>query len=101
MSQGSLGTGRGCRAAVRSLAPPPAWSAVSDQWATETLERGDPETLLNYRHRASAIPYAHPTADHLVPLFVTMGAAAGHCAAPDFIIDGSFIGLPKQSLQVA
>ena len=45
--------------------------------------------------------YAHPTVDHFVPLFVTLGAAADPEAAPDFTVEGFYIGLSKRSFQVA
>jgi 4,5-DOPA dioxygenase extradiol len=47
------------------------------------------------------MPYAHPTADHLIPLFVTLGAAKQIDAPVDTTIDGFFIGLSKRSFQVA
>ena len=47
------------------------------------------------------MPYAHPTVEHFVPLFVTLGAAADPEVARDFTIDGFWMGLSKRSLQVA
>lgn len=55
-------------------APPPKWVRVFDEWLAEQIAQGDRETLLNYRQIA---PYAienHPTDEHLLPLFVALGA---------------------------
>jgi 4,5-DOPA dioxygenase extradiol len=82
-------------------APPPRWSAEFDAWAAEALDRADIDELLNFRHRAPAARYAHPTADHFVPLFVTLGAAANPDDAPEHTIDGYWLGLAKRSFQVA
>ena len=82
-------------------APAPRWSAEFDQWAKEALVRGDVDELLDFRHRAPAVRYAHPTVDHFVPLFVTLGAAADPEVAPDFTVEGFYIGLSKRSFQVA
>ena len=47
------------------------------------------------------MPYAHPTAEHFAPLFVTLGAATDPSAAPNTAIEGFFLGLAKRSFQVA
>lgn len=77
----------------------PGWSHDFDLWAKEALERGDVETLMSYP-KAPGMPYAHPTPDHLLPLFVTLGAAddPGKPATP--VIDGYWMGLAKRSVQV-
>ncbi|HEY0934824.1 MAG TPA: class III extradiol ring-cleavage dioxygenase [Trebonia sp.] len=77
----------------------PGWSADFDQWAAEALGRGDVETLANFR-RAPGMPYAHPTADHFLPLFVTLGAASDPAAPVASVIDGYWMGLAKRSFQV-
>ena len=46
-----------------------------DAWAEDALARGDVDALADYRQRAPGMPYAHPTVEHYVPLFVTLGAA--------------------------
>jgi 4,5-DOPA dioxygenase extradiol len=83
---------------IRSGAP--AWSVEFDRWATEALARGDLDAIFDFRHRAPGMPYAHPTVEHLAPLFVTLGAAATADEAPIFTIDGYFYGLAKRSFQV-
>ncbi|MEI6725055.1 MAG: class III extradiol ring-cleavage dioxygenase [Actinomycetes bacterium] len=82
----------------RTDAEPPAWSSEFDQWAAEALARRDMDGLAGYRGVPSA-RYAHPTADHFVPLFVTLGAAGGDAevATP---IGGYWLGLSKRSIQV-
>ena len=47
------------------------------------------------------MPYAHPTADHFLPLFVTLGAASDPSAAPTTVIDGYWMGLAKRSFEVS
>lgn len=46
-------------------------------WVREALERGDVDSLLDYRLRAPHAERAHPTEDHLLPLFFALGAAGG------------------------
>jgi 4,5-DOPA dioxygenase extradiol len=83
------------------VAPPPAWSRDFDEWAQQALARGDVSELSRYRTAAPGMPYAHPTVEHFVPLFVTLGAADDPEAAPTTEIDGYFLGLSKRSLSVA
>jgi len=85
----------------RADAPPPGWSRDFDLWAKETLERGDVDALMDFRHRAPGMPYAHPTVEHFAPLFVTLGAASDPEAAPGTTVEGFFLGLAKRSIQVA
>ncbi|MEL7144575.1 MAG: class III extradiol ring-cleavage dioxygenase [Cyanobacteria bacterium J06573_11] len=54
--------------------PPPGWVQGFEQWLIKTVEQGDTEQLLAY----SQAPYAdknHPTPEHLLPLFVALGAS--------------------------
>jgi 4,5-DOPA dioxygenase extradiol len=78
----------------------PGWSADFDHWAGEALAKGDVETLANFR-RAPGMPYAHPTAGHFLPLFVTLGAAADPSTPVDTVIDGYWMGFAKRSFQVS
>jgi 4,5-DOPA dioxygenase extradiol len=77
----------------------PGWSAEFDLWAGEALERGDVEELSRYRG-APGMPYAHPSADHFLPLFVTLGAASDPGRPARTVIDGYWMGLAKRSFQV-
>jgi 4,5-DOPA dioxygenase extradiol len=79
----------------------PSWSAEFDAWAADALGRGDVETLSAYRSKAPGMPFAHPTVEHFVPLFLTLGAASDPEAAVSTAIDGFFIGLAKRSFQAA
>lgn len=63
------------------VADVPDWVEKFSEWMNERLAAGDVEALLDYRRAA---PYAvenHPTDEHLLPLFVAMGAAGEHGTA--------------------
>ena len=47
------------------------------------------------------MPYAHPTVEHFVPLFITLGMAQDPGTPVDTRIDGYWYGLAKRSFQVA
>jgi len=79
----------------------PSWSADFDQWAADTLARGDLDTLASYRSKAPALYDAHPTVEHYTPLFVTLGAATDPEQPVQPIIDGYIWGLSKRSFQAA
>lgn len=79
----------------------PGWSAEFDAWAAEALDHGDLDSLIDFRNRAPGVRYAHPTVEHLTPLFVCLGAADDPTAAPQTRIDGYWFGLAKRSVQVA
>jgi 4,5-DOPA dioxygenase extradiol len=85
----------------RPDAPAPGWSVEFDAWAAERLAQGNLDALLDFRNRAPGMPYAHPTAEHFAPLFVTLGAATDPAAAPRQTIDGFYMGLAKRSFQVS
>jgi 4,5-DOPA dioxygenase extradiol len=78
-------------------AAPPGWSVEFDHWARETLAAGDVEALAAFRDRAPGMPYAHPTTEHLAPMFVTLGAAGDPETPPEQTIDGFWMGLAKRS----
>lgn len=77
----------------------PTWSSEFDAWAAEALGRGDIDTLAAYRSKAPGMPYAHPTVDHYVPLFITLGAADEVGKPVRTVIDGYAFGLAKRSFQ--
>ncbi|MEI8056718.1 MAG: class III extradiol ring-cleavage dioxygenase [Actinomycetes bacterium] len=80
----------------RIEATPPGWSVDFDLWAAEALKAGDIDSLINFRS-APGMPYAHPTAEHLAPLFVALGASEDPTASIDSAIDGYWMGLSKRS----
>lgn len=45
------------------------------QWIEQRLAAGDLDALLDYRRQAPFAERAHPTDEHLLPLFVALGAA--------------------------
>lgn len=81
----------------RVEATPPGWSIDFDLWAADALARGDIDELVAFRDRAPGMPYAHPTVEHLSPLFVAVGASTDPEAPPVTEVDGYFMGLAKRS----
>jgi 4,5-DOPA dioxygenase extradiol len=79
----------------------PGWSVDFDQWAAEALSRGDVAELAAYKTKAPGMPWAHPTVEHYIPLFVALGAATDAEAPGDQVIDGYWMGLSKRSLLIA
>lgn len=56
-------------------AAPPFWVKQFDEWLAQTIAQQDWHRLMQYRQIA---PYArenHPTEEHLLPLFVALGAS--------------------------
>lgn len=47
------------------------------------------------------MPYAHPTIEHFVPLFVALGGSGDPERVPAQVIDGYWMGLAKRSIQLA
>ena len=56
-------------------APVPHWVGDFEAWMKARLENGDRAALLEYRRAAPFAAQNHPTEEHLMPLFVAMGAA--------------------------
>jgi 4,5-DOPA dioxygenase extradiol len=71
-----------------------------DEWAVDAIARGDVDALADYLHKAPGAAVAHPTADHFVPLMLTLGAAHNPASATS-AIDRMFYGNSIRSLQVA
>jgi 4,5-DOPA dioxygenase extradiol len=55
----------------------PEWAARFDEWLDEKVEGGSYEELFDYRRLAPHAELAHPTDEHLLPLFVAAGAGGG------------------------
>ncbi|WP_134323722.1 dioxygenase [Cumulibacter soli] len=80
------------------------WSTEFDHWATETVQSGDVDALLDFMHKAPAAQLAHPRTEHFAPIFVSMGAAygaVGEAFRAESVIDGYWYGLAKRSFQLA
>ncbi|MFE1596177.1 dioxygenase [Nocardia sp. NPDC058705] len=71
-----------------------AETTAFDEWAADALARGDVDALTDYRKKAPGAAIAHPTAEHFVPLLLTVGAAddpAGAVSAIDRLVMGNSI----------
>jgi 4,5-DOPA dioxygenase extradiol len=79
----------------------PGWSRDFDSWAAEKIAAGDVDGLASYESAAPGVRYAHPTVDHYVPLFVTLGAATDPEQPATTVLDGFKMGLSRRSLQLA
>jgi len=55
-------------------APPLHWVQQFDDWLATTIEQGDWNSLMHYRDCAPYAQQNHPTEEHLLPLFVALGA---------------------------
>jgi 4,5-DOPA dioxygenase extradiol len=51
------------------------------EWFVHGLEAGDVDALLDWEARAPHAAFNHPTPEHLMPLFVAMGAAGDRAAS--------------------
>ncbi len=50
------------------------WARDFNDWMAERLDAGKIDELLDYRRLAPTAPRAHPTDEHLEPIFVSLGA---------------------------
>ena len=82
-------------------ATPPDWSTEFDVWVAEGFAAGDLDALIDFRHQAPGMPYAHPTIEHFSPLFVALGASSEPQQSPRQPIDGYWMGLAKRSIELA
>ena len=55
--------------------PPPEWVTCFVDWMHDTLTKGDREAVLDAIDVAPAARPNHPYDDHLLPLFVALGAS--------------------------
>ena len=61
--------------------PAPAWVSDFGRWMKEALQEGKRDALLDYRRQAPSAERNHPTEEHLMPLYVAMGAAGTNAKA--------------------
>lgn len=59
----------------RRQAAMPDWVASFVEWMNEHIDSGDEAGLVDYRRRAPNAALNHPTDEHLLPLYVAIGAA--------------------------
>lgn len=69
-------------------AEPVDWAVEFETWLTAAIQQGDVDALIDYRHRAPAAVQNHPTDEHLLPLYVALGAAGD--AAKGEVLHRSF-----------
>ena len=62
----------------------PAYVHEFARWIADQLAAGDTEALLDYRQRAPEARRAHPSDEHLLPLYVALGAAGQAATAERF-----------------
>lgn len=74
---GSGGAVHNLRALDWSGGGVPDWAARFEEWLTLQVESGGIEALSGYRTMTPDAVIAHPREDHIMPLFVALGAAAG------------------------
>jgi len=78
LGSGSLSRGRPLS---RPGGPEPAWVAEFSRWMHAALQRGDVGDLVTYREKAPFAERNHPTGEHLLPLFVALGAGGPQAEA--------------------
>ena len=61
---------------------PPPWVSAFAEWVEQRIGQGDVDALVAYRERAPHAAENHPTDEHLLPLFVALGAGAAGTGAP-------------------
>lgn len=71
-----------------------------DEWANKALTHGDIDALIDYAAKGPGARIAHPTADHFVPLLLTLGAATDPTSVT-MTIERMRFGNSIRSLQVA
>jgi 4,5-DOPA dioxygenase extradiol len=68
-------------AAVRGDGTTPAYVREFADWMWDRLEARDLDALVDYRRAMPAAARAHPTEEHLLPLYVAVGAGGDEFAA--------------------
>ena len=71
-----------------------------EEWATDAISRSDVDALIDYRSKAPGVAVAHATAEHFVPLLLTMGASTTTGKATISGVDGMWFGNSIRSLQM-
>ena len=71
----------------RNAAAPMPYAVEFAQWLGAAITAHDERALVDYRDRAPSAARAHPTDEHLLPLFVAFGAA-GRDTRVELVVDG-------------
>ena len=74
MILGSGGLVHNLRSLKSEGSPPDHWAQSFDDWLFVRLQSRALEDLFNYARKAEFARQSHPTDEHLMPLFVSMGA---------------------------
>lgn len=79
--------------AARQARPTPDYVRTFPEWLADRLAAHDVATLLDYRRQAPGAVQAHPSEEHLLPLFVALGASGNqarvqrfHAGIDDYVI---------------
>lgn len=62
--------------AYQQDAAPADYALAFNEWLNEAISAGHTQDLLDYLHQAPNALHNHPTPEHILPLFVALGAAA-------------------------
>jgi 4,5-DOPA dioxygenase extradiol len=92
--------------AARSGGQTPAYVRQFTDWLAEHLDSGNIATLLDYRQQAPDGAQAHPSDEHLLPLYVALGAGGEnpqahrlHAGIDNYVIAmDAYSFLPKKEL---
>ena len=79
--------------AARNGGRTPAYVRQFPDWLADRLQAGDTAALLDYRRQAPGAVAAHPSEEHLLPLFLALGAGGDaakveriHAGIDDYVI---------------
>lgn len=74
---GSGATVHNLRMIAREGTPAPEWARAFDDWIVSAVESGQTDRLLGFPAEPQGARQAHPTPEHLMPLYVALGAGGG------------------------
>jgi 4,5-DOPA dioxygenase extradiol len=77
------------------------YTAAFDEWAADAIARGDIDALCDYEAKGPGARVAHPTADHFVPLLLTLGASTDPAGRITTAIEATRFGNSIRSIQVS
>ena len=70
--------------------PAPEWVNSFADWFHGALIKGQTDDLLNYRRQAPFATKNHPTEEHLLPLYVALGAGGDHARAERLHVSATY-----------